>query len=67
MKKSYLVGLVAAAAVGAVAGLLLAPEKGKDLRKKIVDKGTSMKDKLKDKIKTNVDRFRIEEEESLGV
>jgi gas vesicle protein len=67
MKKSYLVGLVAAAAAGAVAGLLLAPEKGKDLRKKIVDKGTSMKDKLKDKIKTNVDRFRIEEEESLGV
>jgi len=67
MKKTYLIGLVAAAAVGAVAGLLLAPEKGKDLRKKILDKGTSMKDKLKDKIKTNVDRFRIEEEESLGV
>jgi gas vesicle protein len=67
MKKSYLLGIVAAAAVGAVAGLLLAPEKGKDLRKKIVDKGTDFKDKLKNNIKSNVDRFRMEEEESLGV
>jgi gas vesicle protein len=67
MKKSYLIGIVAAAAVGAVAGLLFAPEKGKDLRKKIVDKGTDLKDKIKDKVRSNVDRYRMEEEESLGV
>jgi gas vesicle protein len=67
MKKSYLLGILAAVTVGALAGMLLAPEKGKDLRKKIVSKGTDLKDKLKDKIKSNVDRFRMEEEESLGV
>ena len=67
MKKSYLIGILAAVTVGALAGMLLAPEKGKDLRKKIVNKGTDLKDKLKDKIKSNVDRFRMEEEESLGV
>jgi gas vesicle protein len=67
MKKSYLVGLLAVAAAGVVAGLLFAPEKGKDLRRKIAEKGNDLKDKVKDRIKSNVDRFRMEEEESLGV
>lgn len=67
MNRNYVIGLVAAAAAGAVAGILLAPEKGKDLRKKIADRGTEVKDKIKDRIKSNVDRFRMEEEESLGV
>ena len=67
MKKSYLVGLLAVAAAGVAAGLLFAPEKGKDLRRKIAEKGNDLKDKVKDRIKSNVDRFRMEEEESLGV
>ena len=67
MKKSYLIGVLAIAAAGVVAGLLLAPEKGKDLRRKIVEKGKDFKDKVKDRIKSNVDRFQMEEEESLGV
>ena len=62
MNRNYVIGLVAAAAVGAVAGILLAPEKGKDLRKKIADKSSEVKDKIKDRIKSNVDRFRMEEE-----
>jgi gas vesicle protein len=67
MKKSYLIGLMAVAAAGIVAGLLFAPQKGKDLRQKIADKGKNLKEKMKDKIRSNVDRFQMEEEESLGV
>ena len=38
MKKNYVIGLLAAVAVGAIAGVLLAPAKGKDLRNQIKDK-----------------------------
>lgn len=44
---TYLVGLVAAAAAGAVAGLLLAPKKGSDLRKDIKDKADDFGDRVK--------------------
>ncbi|HMO32216.1 MAG TPA: YtxH domain-containing protein [Lacibacter sp.] len=60
MKKGYIIGLVAAAAAGALAGLLLAPEKGKDLRKKITDKGVDLTNKMKDTLKNGTERFKKE-------
>lgn len=43
-------GLLGAAAVGAAIGILLAPDKGSETRKKIASKGKD----LKDSIKTNL-------------
>jgi gas vesicle protein len=42
-------GLLAGIAAGAVLGILLAPEKGKDTRNKISKKGKDYTDSLKDK------------------
>jgi gas vesicle protein len=43
-----ILGLVGAAAVGAAVGMLLAPEKGSDLRKNIKDSAGKWTDKLND-------------------
>jgi len=43
-----ILGLVGAAAVGAAVGMLLAPEKGSDLRKNIKDQAGKWSDKLSD-------------------
>lgn len=43
-----ILGLVGAAAVGAAVGMLLAPEKGSDLRKNIKDQAGKWGDKLND-------------------
>ena len=67
MKKGYIIGLVAAAAVGAVAGLLLAPEKGKDLRKKITDKGVDLTNKMKETFKNGKEKFNAKKEEIFEV
>jgi len=40
-------GFIAGAAVGALAGILLAPDKGTDTRKKIVGKAEGITDSLK--------------------
>ena len=44
-----LVGLFAGVAVGAALGILFAPEKGSDIRKKISSKGGDYTQNLKDK------------------
>ena len=41
-----ILGLIGAAAVGAAVGMLLAPEKGSDIRKNIADRATKLGDKL---------------------
>jgi gas vesicle protein len=44
-----LLGLLAGIAAGALLGILFAPEKGSDTRKKITKKGEDFADALKDK------------------
>lgn len=49
MKTDKLIlGILVGAAVGAVAGVLFAPDNGKNTRKKIKDKGLDYADELKD-------------------
>ena len=56
MKKNYALGLLAAAAVGVVAGILLAPAKGKDLRNQIKDKSIDLANKVKAGLQNGVER-----------
>ncbi|WP_395044400.1 YtxH domain-containing protein [Flavobacterium sp.] len=46
---NVIVGLLAGLAAGAVLGILFAPEKGSDTRKKITNKGKTALDDLKNK------------------
>ena len=51
MSKSKLVtGVLAGAAIGAVFGILLAPDKGSETRKKIAKKGNDLSGSVKDGI-----------------
>lgn len=45
--KQILVGMIAAAAVGALVGTLFAPDKGADTRKKIKDTADDLVNKMK--------------------
>jgi len=45
--KSLLFGLIAGAAAGAIAGVLLAPDKGAKTRKKVLDKSREKMDHVK--------------------
>ena len=49
--------VIAGAAVGAILGILLAPDKGEKTRKKISNKGTDFKDTLKSKFNDFVDNI----------
>lgn len=50
-----ILGLIGAAAVGAAVGLLLAPEKGSDLRKNISDRAGKLTDKLSETFRNSRD------------
>jgi gas vesicle protein len=50
-----ILGLIGAAAVGAAVGLLLAPEKGSDLRKNIADRAGKLSDKLSETFRNSRD------------
>ncbi|MDO9374996.1 MAG: YtxH domain-containing protein [Bacteroidota bacterium] len=52
-----LLGLLGAAAVGVVVGMLLAPEKGGEVRQKIADKATDLASKIGDYITSGKEKF----------
>ena len=74
MKNSNLaVGILGGLAVGTVLGILFAPAKGSETRKKIADKSTDLKDmvvettgKLSDKFSQTVQDLKRESQEILG-
>ncbi|MFN0082364.1 MAG: YtxH domain-containing protein [Ferruginibacter sp.] len=49
MSKKLLTGVILGAAAGAALGILFAPEKGKDTRKKIAKKSTDLSDSVRNK------------------
>ncbi len=59
MKKNTKIalGLIAAATAGVAIGLLLAPEKGKDLRKKLKDSTDNLTDDILSAIKTGKEKL----------
>lgn len=48
------------AAIGGVLGILFAPDKGSETRKKIATKGNDLTDAVKDKVNEIADKFRKE-------
>lgn len=53
-----ILGFIAGASLGAIAGILLAPEKGADTRKKIIDKSTDLKDAVKESVLGFLDKLQ---------
>ncbi len=58
MSSKTLLGFVAGAAVGALAGILLAPDKGSETRKKIGDKTTDLTDSVKSSFGDFIDQVK---------
>jgi len=52
-------GVIAGAAVGALIGVLFAPDKGSNTRRKIARKGEEWMDDVKVNLKDKVDHIRI--------
>ena len=63
MKRNYVIGLVAATAVGVTAGLLLAPVKGKELRERIKDKSQDLAKKVKSSLQNESESWARSERE----
>lgn len=57
-----LTAILAGAAIGGVLGILFAPDKGSETRKKISDKSHDLTDAVKDKFGKIVDKFKKEVE-----
>jgi gas vesicle protein len=60
-RTKVILGLVGAAAAGVIVGLLVAPEKGTDMRRKVGDTASDWADRLSDlftKAKGEVDNLR---------
>jgi gas vesicle protein len=59
-------GLLGAAAAGLVVGLLIAPEKGKDIRKKIKEKTGDLTDQLGDLISKSENNIKAKVESTIS-
>jgi gas vesicle protein len=55
--QSNLLALLAGIAVGALAGVLLAPEKGEQTREKIAKKSADLKKELEEQVELNKDKL----------
>lgn len=53
-----LAAFAAGALVGAIAGVLFAPDKGSETRKKISEEGKKLANSMKDKFKTGKEKFK---------
>jgi len=53
-----LIGFVAGAAIGGVLGLLLAPDKGSETRRRIIEKGSEIGDSIADFGDSIKEKFR---------
>jgi gas vesicle protein len=53
-----ILGFIAGASIGAIIGILIAPEKGADTRQKILDKSSDLKDAIKDGITGFIDKLQ---------
>ncbi|WP_432710952.1 YtxH domain-containing protein [Pedobacter sp.] len=62
-----IVALLAGLAVGAVVGVLFAPEKGADVRGKISDKAGDLASSVKDKIQSVKEKLTAESEKAVEV
>lgn len=66
-----LLGLLAGAAIGAIAGILFAPDKGSETRKKIsrntADMGDQLKNSFNDFVDTVKDKYRHAKKEAEDV
>ena len=62
---SILASFLGGAAVGAAVGLLLAPEKGADTRKKLLDQGTKIADRVNETLKRNGIKLSREDMEGM--
>ncbi len=73
MSKKLIGGLLAGAAVGAVLGILFAPDKGTETRKKMAKKAEDMGDEFKNKftevketLKQKFENIKTEAEDIMG-
>ena len=62
---SILVSFLGGAAVGAAVGLLLAPEKGADTRRRLLDQGTKIADRVNETLKRNGIKLSREDMEGM--
>lgn len=53
-----LTAFAAGALVGAIAGVLFAPDRGSETRRKIAEQGRKIADSMKDKIKVGKEKFK---------
>jgi gas vesicle protein len=53
-----ILGFIAGASIGAIIGILIAPEKGADTRQKIIDKSGDLKDAVKESITGFLDKLQ---------
>lgn len=54
---TVVLGVLAGIAIGAIAGILMAPDKGSNTRKKILSKGEDLADEIKEKISDLIDNI----------